>query len=110
MSGISLYGFFCVMLSVRRSDTRTLVRAQVGFHDSQRFVPVFDTVAGTSTPLPTWGVPVAFLTLDMMVVARGACALPPGFACRVMGVSPNTTRLDSPHDGCDHRAVFCSVQ
>ncbi len=83
---------------------------QVGFHDEQRFVPVFSTVNGSSTPLPTWGVPVAFLTLDMFVMTRNACVLPSGFTCRVLGVSANTTRLDAPQDSCDHRAVLCDVQ
>ncbi len=79
----------------------------MGFDAKQRFVPVFDTVAKSSAPLPTWGVPVAFLTFDMLVVARGSCALPAGFGCRVLGVSPNTTRLDAPQNSCDHRAVLC---
>jgi hypothetical protein len=99
--------------------------AHVGYTQNKLFRPYYITVFNTTDPLPTWGVPGtlkfacskalhsfclsdAFLTLDYLIANHG-CITPVGFMCSVLGVSPNTTRIDSPIDSFDHRALLCYV-
>lgn len=58
-------------------------------------------------PLPSWGVPEPIFTLDYFLYDPHKCAMPSGWQCQVLGVSPNTTRVDDPWDSFDHKAVFC---
>lgn len=61
-------------------------------------------------PLPTWGEPLPFFTLDYFLRHRQECIMPDGFNCKVLGVSPGTTRFDFPQNTCDHKALLCTTQ
>lgn len=72
------------------------------------YLPVFHETS-TGHPLPSWGVPVPLFTLDYFLYNARQCVMPPAFQCQVLGVSPNTTRVDDPYDTFDHKALFCSA-
>jgi hypothetical protein len=75
---------------------------------SSRYAAVYHTTP-KGRPLPTWGVPLPLFSYDFFLHDKSNCALPPGFNCVVLGVSPNTTRVDSPLDQFDHKALLCTT-